>query len=703
MSPREIVELGEAGCSSMTHPYPARPTPGERAADRRPDGFRPDIQGLRAIAVGSVVVYHAGMTVVSGGYVGVDIFFVISGFLITTHLLRDVLRTGRISFSSFYARRARRILPASLVVNGLTLVAAILLIPATELKSTAQDAIATALYVPNMVFAHRATDYLAQSSAPSLYQHFWSLGVEEQFYLLWPLLLVAMFALVRKRRWLLGVVLGAVALTSFAACVRLTTTNQPWAFFALPTRAWEFAIGGLVALILFGGWRPARIPAMIAVLLGLAGLGVAIFGFTDGTRFPGSAAALPVLATALAIIGGADNRSGRWLGTRPMAFVGEISYSLYLVHWPILTLARYANGNGRALPMAYRLGLLLLCLAVAYLLYRFVETPMRRTRRYAVGRLSRTLVAALAASTAVVLAAIATGAASASAPISTNRIAADPALVRNPTGTGYVPANLEPTLSTVSSDNPATYADGCHLAIKTIAIPSDCTFGPNPSAPLVVLFGDSHAAEWFPALEALAETGKIRLESDTKSGCPSAEIDVYYKSGTGPLPYPECPVWRAAVLARLAAAPPALVVISNLNQPDLPGGGYPTPAQWSAAMTRTLAELPSSSKALVLGETPLPGTAPADCLVAHLSDTTSCDLVRSTVLDPAMTAAEKTAARGAKARYEDLSSYLCNTSICPPIIGDVLVYRDAQHLTATFAKVMTPVLSRQVQDALAVA
>ena len=281
-----------------------------QAAARRRDGFRPDIQGLRAIAVGSVVLYHAGLSKVSGGYVGVDVFFVISGFLITGHLLREILSTGRLSFGVFYARRARRILPAAFAVNILTLIAATMLMPPTELKSTVHDAIATALYAPNMIFANRATDYLAQSGQPSLFQHFWSLGVEEQFYLVWPLLLVATFALVRRRRFWLGVAVGGVALVSFVACVRLTTTNQPWAFFTLPTRAWEFAAGGLTALIIASGRRLPRVPAALAVWAGLAGLGIAIFGFTDATRFPGTAAALPVLATALVILGGAGIRSG---------------------------------------------------------------------------------------------------------------------------------------------------------------------------------------------------------------------------------------------------------------------------------------------------------------------------------------------------------------------------------------------------------
>lgn len=710
-----IAKIEPAGWGAMFATHEAPPTPAsvpttmsDQARTVRRDGFRADIQGLRAIAVGSVVLYHAGITFVSGGYVGVDIFFVISGFLITSHLLRDVLSTGRVAFGSFYARRVRRILPASFVVNVLTLIAALLFIPTTELAGVGRDAIATALYVPNMAFAGRATDYLAQSGPPSLYQHFWSLGVEEQFYLLWPLLLVGVFALARGSRRLLGTVIVAVAAVSFVACVWLTKMNEPWAFFSLPTRAWEFSVGGLVALVLAGDWRLPRIPAALTVLAGLTGLGVAIFVFSDATVFPGSAAALPVLATAAVILGGAssaDAKQGppasRLLGVRPMVFVGEISYSLYLVHWPIFTIARYANGQNEPLSLAYRLALLVASVPVAYLLYRLVENPVRRSRRLAALRPSRTLLSASAFSVVVVLVAIATVVATSAATISTNRAAPHMVARPNPKGTSYVPSNLQPTLAGATDDNPASYADGCHLAPKYTAIPPNCVFGTNASAPLVVLWGDSHAAEWFPALKPLADEGLIRLESDTKSGCPSADLDVDYRDGTGPQPYPECPVWRQVVLDRLTAAPPALVIMSNYNHPDLPQGGFPTPAAWSSAISRTITAIPSQTSVVVLGETPLPDTTPADCLAANISNTSACDLVRSKALVPAMVKAERTASQTPKSQYVDLSNYLCNSTTCPPIIGNVLVYRDSQHLTATFAKAMSAVVDQQIELALA--
>ncbi|HEY3736101.1 MAG TPA: acyltransferase family protein [Jatrophihabitans sp.] len=676
--------------------------------------FRPDVQGLRAIAVGSVVLYHGGVSWLGGGYVGVDVFFVISGFLITTHLLRDVLTPGRFSFASFYARRARRILPASLVVNLFTLIAVAVLLTPLDVRAAVPDSIWTALYVPNLRFAGEATNYLAQSSFPSPYQHFWSLGVEEQFYLLWPLLLVLAcwaahrFARRRSRRSV-GLVLAAVTLASFVACVRLTRTSQSWAFFSPWTRAWEFAVGGLVALAFTGRLRLPRTAATCVQWAGLAGLVLAIVGYDDRTTFPGVAAALPVLATAALILGGAapvdvsaagdrPNIPTRVLSVRPMRFVGEISYSLYLVHWPVLTIA--AAMHGATPSLTERLLLVACCVPLAYGLYRWVENPVRRSRR--VGGISsrRTLLTALACSVAVIAVSLVTNVVSSHAALTSSRVAGAPKVVRNPSGTSYVPSNLQPSLAAVADDNPQSYTDGCHLAVDFTDPVTNCTFGSNPAAPLVVLFGDSHAAEWFPALQRLANEGKIRLESQTKSGCPSADLPVDWHSGTGPQPYPECPVWRDKVIARLTAAPPALIVLSNYNDPEVPDGGLASASAWSAGISDTVDRLPSTSAIAVLGETPLPGVTPAECLAKHLDDARSCAIDRGAAVDTAKQNAERTATRAANSRYIDLSSYFCNASDCPAIIGNVQVYRDSQHITATFAALMAPVLWKQLRSLL---
>jgi peptidoglycan/LPS O-acetylase OafA/YrhL len=668
-------------------------------ARNRSARWRPDIQGLRAIAIASVVLYHANVPWISGGFVGVDVFFVVSGFLITSQLLHEILPTGRLAFGRFYARRARRILPASFVVILGTLAAAVLLVPPTELRTVAVDAMATALYFPNVLFAVRGTNYLNQTAAPSLYQHFWSLGVEEQFYLVWPLLIVVVYFLSRRRRLVLGIVLAIVAVLSLAAGIHATTTDEPMAFFMLPFRAWEFASGGLVALALSGQRRlPAPVGAGIA-WAGLAAVAAAIFLFTSSTEFPGYSAVLPVAGTATVILGGAS--ASRWgparlLSIGPAVFIGEISYSLYLVHWPLLTITQAHVGLGNPLPVSDQVLLVLIGVPIAWLIYRFVENPVRRNRKLSSARPRTTLVGALAGSAGLVLMATAGAAYAARAPLTTNVVLVSAALAKHPKPSTVVPRNLTPSLAQAANDVPLVYRDGCHLGFGQPAIAKHCSFGPSRRAPEVALFGDSHAAQWFPALDALAKAGRIRLVSYTKSGCPSAEINVLFTATPSNVPYPTCPVWRGSVITALKAAPPAAIIVSS--DPELPiaGGGYPSAAAWQKASKALLAKLPKRSKTVLIGATPLPGIAPSSCLSAHLANAAACDLKRTRSLPPALQRAEKQAAKSAKAHYLDMSDYMCNRNTCPAVIGHDLVYRDGSHLTATYAKSLAPVIKDEL-------
>jgi peptidoglycan/LPS O-acetylase OafA/YrhL len=364
-------------------------------------GTRLDVQGLRAVAVAAVVLDHAGLPGVGGGYVGVDIFFVVSGFLITGQLARRLRTTGRIGFADFYARRARRILPASFAVLALTVVGVLLFVPATLRSQAMTDAVAVALYAPNYVFAARGTDYLA-STTPSVFQHYWSLGVEEQFYLIWPALLLLTWLLLRRRAGAIAAVLALIAAASFAAGVVLTQSSQPWAFFALWPRAWELAAGGLLALAapavgrLLSPWA-----ARLLGWAGLAGIVAACTLFTADTVFPGTAALLPVLATVAVIAAGEAPTRGSvagLLGLRPFQFLGAISYSLYLVHWPLEQLPQAAVGYENPLPLGVKLALAALAVPLAWLMYRKLENPVRHAAVFAAARPRRSLLAALGGS-----------------------------------------------------------------------------------------------------------------------------------------------------------------------------------------------------------------------------------------------------------------------------------------------------------------
>ncbi|MGU3646374.1 acyltransferase family protein [Microbacterium sp. C23T] len=662
-------------------------------ASAQPDhsGFRADIQGLRAIAVGSVLLYHAGLPFLPGGYVGVDVFFVISGFLITSHLLGQLESHGRLRFGEFYARRARRILPASFVVLTLSVAAALIWYPPLLMKDLWAAAVATALYVPNYFFASANSDYLAESSNPSLFQHYWSLGVEEQFYLLWPALLALVWVLVRSRRALVGVLIVVVA-ASFALCVWLTFAAQPWAFFSLPSRGWELGIGGLVAVLLQRrrGIVGERWAAPLG-WVGIAAVAASVFFFSSETLFPGAAAALPVLGTA-AVIAAGESRRGptRMLSARGMVFLGTISYSLYLVHWPALVLPGTALPG--ELPLWMTLGIAIACVPAAWLLYRLVEDPVRRTPLLTKRRARVTLAGALAGSLACLGLASAAYAVADTRSLHAERAASSTVIADAPRGTDFVPDNLAPALRDARDSLPEVYDDGCMLGIASTDA-EGCVYG-DPAAPRIVLFGDSHAAQWFPALEGFATSAGYSVEVHTKSSCPAADIESLRRGA----PYPQCPEWRDAVIDRINASPPALVLMATFTDPELAPRVDDDAKTWAAAFGRTLDAI--DAPVAMMADTPDMREDPAPCLSAHLSDAAACAQPRTVALAGAAREGEATAAEKRGIPLVDLNEYLCDADACPPIIGNTLVYRDSHHLTAAISADMADVLGRALQPLL---
>ncbi|MFM8528975.1 MAG: acyltransferase family protein, partial [Ilumatobacteraceae bacterium] len=344
--------------------------------------FRRDIEGLRAIAVGMVLLHHAHFLGLDGGFIGVDVFFVVSGFLITGLLLREHADNGRISIPAFYARRARRILPASAVVIVTTALASWYWLDPLRVREVGSDVVGSGGFFANIVFAARATDYLQAESAPSPLQHFWSLSVEEQFYIAWPALLLVLLMASRGRRLPAAIAIGLISAESLVLCVLQTESSQPWAFFGLHTRAWELGVGALVAL----GWsRIERAPMALRAALGWAGLitvVAAAFLLSTKVFFPGWLALLPVLGTAAVITAGDDHPRGPTvvLRNRARQWVGSRSYSLYLWHWPALIIAEGRAGG--ALSSGERIGALLIACGAAELSYRLVENPIRHARLF---------------------------------------------------------------------------------------------------------------------------------------------------------------------------------------------------------------------------------------------------------------------------------------------------------------------------------
>ncbi|OBB61632.1 MULTISPECIES: acyltransferase family protein [Mycolicibacterium] len=694
--------------------------------------FRTDIEGLRAVAVLAVVLYHAGMPGLGGGFIGVDVFFVVSGFLITGLLWRQVAAGGGVRLGAFYAARARRLLPAAALVLVATAVGAVLLLPPLQARAVLGDAIAGALYVGNYRFAIQGTDYLA-ATEPSPLQHYWSLGVEEQFYLVWPLLIVGTAWLIARRfgpgaaRSVLpfAAVLSAAAAASYAVSLAWTGDWPAWAFFSLPTRAWELAAGGLVALSV-GWWR--RLPPVAAAAVGWSGLVLIVAActrVTATTPFPGTAALLPVAGTALVIVAGCATPNlgvGRLLSKPLPRAIGRVSYSWYLWHWPVLILAPAMFGTD--LGLASRLAMIVISLGLAILTLHLVENPARfaaalrgsAVRSLAVGGVA-TAAAVCAAIVLLVIRPVPTGDGPAATPVALTapapRDTAGPAPEVAPSAPTprqqvqaavaasaemrSVPADLAPSLGNVTK--PEVFVNGCVLSWRDVDQP-ECVSGDAESAVRVALVGDSHAAMWQPALETVAEQNHWRLETMSKVTCPLMDLPITspYLGRT----FSECEQWRGDVLARLESERPQLIVVDMSRRYGADFGFVSYDPAWVEGLGRLVSRLRATGAAvLVLGPAPDPLSTVPSCVSDHMDDVVACSPGRAAALNAGGIAAEANAAQAAGGSYADLGDLFCTSQRCPVIVGNTLVYRDDNHITGEYAQWLAPVIGEITLGAFA--
>lgn len=671
--------------------------------------FRADLEGLRGIAVTLVVLFHAGLLGVVGGFVGVDAFYVISGFLITGLLARELSANGRLDLAAFYGRRARRILPAATVAIVVILACAAFIVAPLDLGSVAIDASASGLFVGNLVFAFRATDYFG-ATAPSPFLHYWSLGVEEQFYLVWPLLLVVAFRMRRPRLITFVIFLGSLAL-----CVWLTPAHAPWAFYMLPTRAWQLALGALLALN-----APAlvRVPSPIATLggwTGLALLALAAIALEPGVGYPGFAALLPSVSIALLIIGGTRPLGpGRLLAMWPLRSLGRISFSLYLYHWPLLVLGEIAFGG---LPPTTRWSLVAVAVLIAYASWRFVEQPFVRTRRarpapqrslvlaavticmvlvssQVVGLFGASSLAASAIEPATLdaLPSLAVTSAPAMAP-SPQPVAssASPAVAPSPSSS---PRTLAPSIATARSDIDGLNERGCGLSLAG-ARPPLCELGDTDGAVTVALIGDSHAAQWFPALEVIARQRGWKILPFTKDSC--IFVDTRIISLHLQREYTECAMWREQVIAAIQRAHPDLVVVSSSRWVHPVNVGDADAQVQADAMVRLLKRLPG--RIAIIADTPLNDQDIPACLSRRDRTPESCSTSRAYALTGQL-ARDGRAAEILGAVLIDPALWLCGPDVCPAVIDWTIVYRDDHHLTATMARLLAPLLETTLLGAL---
>jgi peptidoglycan/LPS O-acetylase OafA/YrhL len=674
----------------------SRDESGTAPGDRR---FRPDVEGLRAVAILLVVLYHGGLRVLSGGYVGVDVFFVISGFVITGVLLRERASSGQTSFLSFYGRRSRRIIPAATLVILATVVGTYLVLGAIYGDPTAIDARWTAIFLANFHFAAVGTNYLNQQQPPSPLLNFWSLAVEEQFYLVYPALFMVIAALRTKLSLQVRLILGltAVIAISFTLSVIQTSSNPIVAYFSPFTRAWELALGALVAV---GTKWLLCIPNVVCSIMtwvGLGAIGVSAVAFNANTVYPGSLVAVPVLGAGLVIAGGVV--APRWgaesiLGLSPFRWMGRLSYSLYLWHWPILIIAVESAGKSN-LPFRQNAVWLLLALVASMATYTLIENPIRHARILSQRFIPIGLgVILIAVSLGVATIGLDAGITGVSAPIVPASMARVKQLVRGAPKLRVLPTDLMPPLAQAHQDwgGPPS---SCSPSIGQTSIPNGCIFGDTRGKHTMVIYGDSHAGMWFDALNIIAKDAHWRLVDLWKGYCPADSLPYRNPPGWGRSGgvYAACDQWHRFAIHRINLLKPDLLVISQ----EIGAYYIPyTPQQWQRGFEVTLKQLKTSkATVVVLGNIPLLPQNGPECLARHTADIQACSGSVRTFLTP-YSQAEQAAAEMAGARYVNVTPWFCST-LCTAVIGRYDVYHDQYHVTATYTYVLERLLSRALR------
>jgi peptidoglycan/LPS O-acetylase OafA/YrhL len=710
--------------------------------------IRLDIQGLRAVAVLLVLAFHLWPETVTGGYVGVDVFFVISGFLITAHLLQHPPRRAR-DLLEFWGRRIRRLLPAAFLVLLVTAIASRLLAPETRWAATAGETIASALYVQNWVLAGSSVDYLAAAEPPTPVQHYWSLSVEEQFYLFWPVLILAMFWLAARFR-LGGVAVARLAILAVAAVslfvsIDMTAVEPASAYFITQTRIWELAAGGLVATLPSLGALGIRERAVdAAAWVGFAAIFAAGVLYPPDTPFPGSAALLPIAGTMLVILAATDRGRSPTaiLRARPIQHLGDTSYSIYLWHWPLIVLWPYAFEE---LTFAGSLAIVAITIALSSITKRYVEDayrfspkfqPLKPTFRFAlVGMLVLSLVggAQLLEAQVRMDAALASAGdpnepvdeptlAPTLAPTLPPGVTPDPNATPEPTAPPTDPpttpgptscvgaasmvrgfdacpqnpaAKMVPQPLAAATDRSDAYADGCwnYVPFETRIT---CTYGKSPVK--VALVGNSHGGQWLPALQVLAKRHDWQITTYLASQCNATDAPLEWFSATKTA---GCLAYGDWVMDSTKGSKYDLVIVSQRQslRTDNDSWAETGPAATAGYSTYLQRWAAAGTKVLILRDTPFPGNtldSVPDCLAKHPKNQPACggtpDEWRSG--DPLFGAATKLALPGVT--LIDVTPYFCTPAVCPAVIGTIVAYFDASHMTATYARTIAPFIEPQI-------
>ncbi|GAA1142956.1 acyltransferase family protein [Nesterenkonia lutea] len=718
----------------MATNHSAQAVPSDRSEQRR-DGaqrhFQPEVQGLRALAVAAVVIYHFWPEELSGGYVGVDVFFVISGYLITAHLFREAVKTGSLQLGRFWARRIRRLLPSSLLVLFATSVASVLILPSTAWQGTLRQIIASTLYVQNWVLAGDAVAYSKADERATAVQHFWTLSVEEQFYVLWPVLLAATLGVLafrtrnsgrglkrtELRRAFLWVV-GLLGLLSFSFSVYYTAMAPAQAYFVTPTRIWEFTLGAIAALVLGSSQFTGRWGNVLG-WTGIAMIVSSAFFYSDVTPFPGWTALLPTVGTVLVLAyGGKSAGHGIhwWLSRRPAIAIGDWSYAIYLWHWPVVIFSPYVSEEAEN--WYIKVLLILGVFIISALSTRFFETPIRRARILI--PTWRTMAAAATGMAFV----IGSGTLAVSG---METRSTDVALTQEHPCYGYRafsnPATcgdsfegelgLWPSPAEVVEQNQEEVYPDCQADIDEEGV-SQCLLGAEESEAdgTIAVFGDSHATMWLPALDDVAEEEGKRLLALTRSACSPRGGETTDESS-------ECQKGNEAIIERIVNDPQIETVIIAGSQMH---NAFAAPRR-ELGLGRSGDELPGTALAMyepidrlldadkevaVFGEIPRMNYETRDketlpeCVALNEEDLSACnDQIEDTrVRDRWLTRSEEVFADEDGYHFVPTEDLVCRGGTCYAVLGGAITYSDNSHLSQTFVRSMSEELRERLTTAI---
>jgi peptidoglycan/LPS O-acetylase OafA/YrhL len=656
--------------------------------------YRPDIQGLRAVAALLVATYHIWFGRVSGG---VDVFFAVSAFLITTSLLRQLDTKGRVDFVAFWGGLARRLLPAAMLVLFTVALASMIWLPRTLWDKTIEQMVASIFYVENWQLAHDAVDYLAQGRAASPVQHYWALSTQGQIYVLWPIVFAVSIAaaarLRAKPRTIVGGAFAGIFIASFALSIVATRNNQTFTYFNTFARLWEFCLGAWLA------FQPrVTLNRHLRVAFGWIGLvGIIVCGaiFQVSRVFPGYAALWPVGCAVLIVLAGpSGSRFGadRLLASRPLVYIGGISYGLYLWHWPALVFYRWFT-DFMDVGLVAGLGIVTASMALAAVSTRLVENPLRFSGLTLAtpGRLAAFVAAGVIPSLLV-------SAAWADYYVRQKRYDERPISAESAdypgalalengfkyAGKSHLP--LYPGMLAVQHDLSAIYTDGCYRPDADWER-QHCVYGDRSSARTLALVGGSHSVHWLPALDAIAKKQDWRIVVYTKSNC-------IFGDEIGDLQYDEwCREWNERTLAILLAdRPPVIFTTATRGS----GAREHVPEGFLTRWRRLQA---AGIEVIAIRDTPWMQFWVPECLDMKGHDLSSCSQARANVLattSPLLHSSN----RPPNVSFIDMSEYFCNDTTCPPAIGNVIVYVDDSHITSTYSRTLAPMLSRKLAAVL---